>query len=59
MIGERLSWSQAAIVLCTFYLTCTLAYFVAANRKAQRRRPIRIDRAPCRTTRRNGTEAVP
>jgi hypothetical protein len=61
MIGEHLSWSHVALVLCLFYLACCVAYLWAVGRRERRRRSIyrayRASIKPHHTTQRNGPQA--
>lgn len=63
MIGEQLTWSQGAALMCAFFFACTVVYIGLASRRIRRRRgaSFRYNRGcldPDRSARRNGTQAV-
>lgn len=60
MIGEHLSWSQAALVIVLLWLAVFAFYFVAVLCSCARtvKRGATL-KAPDVRTKRNGTEAVP
>ena len=64
MIGEHLTWSQAAALLCAFFFACAVVYIGMASRQIRRRRGATLlynrgDMRPHHTTQRNTTQAVP
>lgn len=60
MIGEHLSWAQAAFVLCVVSTLALMVYVVAVTVSCfgTVKRGATLNK-PCHTTKRNGTEAVP
>lgn len=60
MIGEHLSWSQAALVIVLLWLSVFAFYFIAVLCSCARtiKRGATLKK-PADATRRNGPEAVP